>query len=91
MKKSFALLLAVALGAIGCTTTTPGEKDYQADQPPPIAKADPIPMEKGPPKLPPAHTSVSADGITEANYLDSVRKLDTEMREDKRALSKVGR
>lgn len=87
MSKRAALFLAIALGAIGCTTTK-GPQGYQSDQPPPIegrprAQANP----DTPPALP--KNQLSADSIDESNYRDSVKKLEAEMRSERGAMSKA--
>jgi hypothetical protein len=95
MKKLIGLALtAVALGAVGCSTTN-AEKQYTADTPPPLASntrsdrgsstvIDPV-------KLPRAKTQVSADEIDDTNVMDSVRKLEGEMNAEKRASVRAGR
>jgi hypothetical protein len=94
MKKGFVLAALVAgLGAIGCTGTTPGGRQWAADpdKPPPLqtksssggtTDVDPV-------KLSPAQTRVSADDIDEQNYQDSLRKLESETKVEKRALSQA--
>ena len=95
MKKLIGLALtAVALGAVGCTTTN-AEKKYTADTPPPLAsstrgaKAGSTVID--PMKLPPPKTQVSAENIDDSNVIDSVRKLEGEMNAEKRASARVGR
>jgi hypothetical protein len=95
MKKLIGLAMtAIALGAVGCSTTN-AEKQYAADTPPPLASntrgetgsatvLDPV-------RLPPARTQVSADDIDESNVMDTVRKLEAEMNADARARARVGR
>jgi hypothetical protein len=92
MKKGL-FVAALVAGAIGCTGTTPGGRQWAADpdKAPPLqsgtraggaADADPA-------KLPPASTRVSADDIDEQNYQDSLRKLESETKVEKRALSQA--
>jgi hypothetical protein len=93
MKKTFALATLLAgLAAAGCTTmnpTTPDRK-YQADQPPPIAKGGAAGQtELAPVKLPIARTNVSADNIDDTNVNDQVRKLESELKVEKRAVSQA--
>jgi hypothetical protein len=89
MSKRLALFLAVALVAIGCTTTK-GPTDYKADSPPPITKGDPKAKDADTSKLPPSNNHVSADNITADNLLESVRRLDADERDDKKAMTKAG-
>jgi len=92
MTKGF-ILAALVAGAIGCTGTTPGGRQWAADpdKPPPLqtntraggtTEVDPV-------KLPPAQTRVSAEDIDEQNYQDSLRKLESETKVEKRALSQA--
>ncbi len=94
MKKGLILAAIVAgLGAVGCTGTTPGGRQWAADpdKPPPLqtntraggaTEVDPV-------KLSPAQTRVSAEDIDEQNYQDSLRKLESETKVEKRALSQA--
>lgn len=95
MKKLIGLAMtAVALGAVGCSTTN-SEKQYAADTPPPLAsntrtaKAGPTVID--PVRLPPAKTQVSKDDIDESNVMDTVRKLEGEMNAEKRASARAGK
>ena len=67
--------------ASACTGTTPGGRQWAADQPPPLAtntRPAAGTTELDPMKLPPAQTRVSADDIDVDNYQDSLRKLESE-------------
>ena len=90
MKKTFTLATLIAgLVATGCTTTSP-EKKYTADQPPPLAKGERAgPTEIPATKLPAAQTRVSAEDIDDVSYSDAARKLESEMKFEKRALSQA--
>jgi hypothetical protein len=95
MRKALALVAVLAgLGAAGCTGTAPGGRQWAADpdKAPPIqssTRAGAAPTELDPVKLPPAHTRVAADDIDETNYQDSLRKLESETKVEKRALSQA--
>ena len=87
MKK--ALLLAALFGAVGCTTTN-ADRQWTADEPPPLAtNTRPVASatETDPSKLPPANTRVSADGIDEQNYHDQARRLESELKVQGRAMT----
>ena len=94
MKKGL-FLAALVAGAVGCTGTTPGGRQWAADP----DKAPPIQTntraggagaaDVDPAKLPPANTRVSADDIDDQNYQDSLRKLESETKVEKRALSQA--
>lgn len=89
MKK--ALLLAALLGAVGCTTTT-ADRQWTADEPPPLAtNTRPVASvtELDPTKLPPAQTRVSADDIDDQNYHDQARKLESELKVQGRAMTQA--
>ena len=89
MKKLVAIMLtAAALGAAGCGTT---EKTWVADEPPPLAKSDPLTTTIDPVRLPAGGARVSADAIDDTNYQDAARRLETEINADRRAFSKAGR
>lgn len=102
MKKSLTLTAILAsLGAVGCTSTS-GDR-YRADQPPPISRnvrpavgnAPPGPAvpaeatELDPVKLPPAQTRLTPEDIDADNYQDSLRKLESEMKVEKRAMTQA--
>jgi len=95
MRKAFALAAVLAgLGAVGCTGTTPGGREWAADpdKPPPLAgntRPAAGTTDLDPVKLPPAQTRVSADDIDADNYQDSLRKLESETKFEKRALSQA--
>jgi hypothetical protein len=95
MRKALALAAVLAgLGAVGCTGTTPGGRQWAADpdKPPPIqtsARPAAGPTELDPVKLPATHTRVSAEDIDETNYQDSLRRLESETKVEKRALSQA--
>lgn len=82
------MLTAAIIGLAGCGTT---EKTWVADQPPPIMKTDPATTTIDPTKLPAANTRVSADEIDETNVRDQYKRLESELNDNQRALSKVGR
>jgi hypothetical protein len=90
MKYAFGLMLSAAVlaAAVGCGTT---EQSYMADQPPPLAKADPDQTLIDPVRLPAAHTRVSADEIDDANVLEQYRTLEAELKAEKRSMSKAGK
>jgi hypothetical protein len=90
MSKRFALAALLAgLGAAGCTSTS-AEKQYQADQPPPLARGERAgPTELDPVRLPAAQTRVSAEDIDETNYQDAFRKLQSERNVEHRALTQA--
>jgi len=89
MKKRVAIMLtAAALGAAGCGTT---EKTWVADEPPPLAKSDPLTTTIDPVRLPAGGARVSAADIDDTNYAEQARRLQAELNNDKRALSKAGR
>lgn len=90
MKK--ALLLAALLGAVGCTTTT-ADRQWTADEPPPLATntRPAAPAEVDPSKLPPAQTRVEPDSIDEQNYQDQARRLESELKVQGRAMTQAGR
>ena len=95
MRKAFALAAVLAgLGAVGCTGPSPGGRQWAADpdKAPPVQKnTRPAAgaTELDPVKLPPAQTRVSPDDIDEGNYQDSVRRLESEMKVEKRALTQA--
>jgi len=95
MRKALALAAVLAgLGAVGCTGPTKGGRQWAADpdKPPPLAtntRAGAGPTELDPVKLPPAHTRVVAEDIDESNYQDSLRRLESETKVEKRALSQA--
>ena len=90
MKK--ALLLAALVGAVGCTTTT-ADRQWTADEPPPLAtNARPAtPADVDPSKLPAAQTRVSAEDIDDQNYQEQARKLESELKVQGRAMTQAGR
>ena len=92
MSKRFVLAaLLVGLGAAGCTTTSP-DKKYQADEPPPLARGERGgPTTLDPVKLPAARTGVSAENIDDTNLADAARRLESEMKVEKKALTQAGR
>jgi len=89
------VLAALVAGAMGCTGTTPGGRQWAADpdKAPPIQTSTraggATPADADPAKLPPASTRVSADDIDDQNYQDSLRKLESETKVEKRALSQA--
>jgi hypothetical protein len=94
MKKGFFLAAIVAgLGAVGCTGPTAGGRQWAADpdKPPPLQTSSRSggTTDVDPSKLPPAQTRVSADDIDDQNYQDSLRKLESETKVEKRALSQA--
>lgn len=82
------MLTAAVVAAAGCGTT---EKSWVADAPPPISKGDSATTTVDPVKLPAANTRVSADEIDETNVRDQAKRLESELNDNQRALSKVGR
>jgi hypothetical protein len=90
MKRLIALMLAAAfVGLAGCTTT---EQDkYIADEPPPLAKREPAPTVVDPVKLTAARAPLTADEINESNVHDSLRRLESDVKTDGRAMTKVGK
>jgi len=95
MKKLTAIMLTTALAAIGCVGPT-GPKSYEADGPIAVEKsardekAD-RPADVEPTRLPRASSRVSAADIDESNYGDYLRKLDSDIKQDRKALGKAGR
>jgi hypothetical protein len=93
MKKGLTLAALLAgLGAIGCTGTTPGRQwAADPDKPPPLTKNTQPggATELAPVKLPAAQTRVSPDEIDDQNYQDSLRKLESETKVEKRALTQA--
>ena len=82
MKRIFALgLIASLVGAIGCTTT-PKEKSYTADSPPPLEKTSGKERVSLSPAMPEMKKRVSAAEIDEGNVLDKTRLLENDMRRD---------
>jgi hypothetical protein len=89
MTKVCGLFLGAAvLAAVGCGTT---EKSYMADEPPPLAKADPRTTELDPVRLTAGERVVAAEDISEDNVHESILKLDSGIKHDGRSLSKVGK
>ena len=89
MTKVCGLFLAAAvLAAVGCGTT---EKTWTADEPPPLAKADPRTTELDPVRLPAGERVVAAEDITEDNLHESLLKLGGGIKDDSRSLSRVGK
>ena len=88
------LLLAALAGAVGCTTTT-AERQWTADEPPPLATGTrPVAAstpEGDPSKLPAAQTRVSAEDIDDQNYQEQARKLESELKVQGRAMTQAGR
>ena len=92
MKKTFALATLVAgLAAAGCTSmNTNPDSRYKADQPPPVQKSGTVGQtELAPVKIPIARTNASADNIDETNLNDQARKLESEMKVEKRAMTQA--
>lgn len=92
MKPICALMLAAALGAVGCTTTQRATtaNPYTADGPladGPAAKAPAEPALFGP--------AVSRVGdpkeIDESNYQDALRRMQSDLKRDGSATAKAGR
>jgi hypothetical protein len=87
------LLLAALAGAVGCTSTT-AERQWAADEPPPLAagtKPVAAAPEVDPSKLPPALSKVSAEDIDDQNYRDQARRLESEIKVQGRAMTQAGR
>jgi hypothetical protein len=95
MKKLTALFVITALAAIGCVGPT-GPKSYEADGPLAVEKstrdekADRT-ADAEPTRLAPASARVSAEDIDESNYGDYLRKLDSDIKQDRKALGKAGK
>ncbi|HJZ94424.1 MAG TPA: hypothetical protein VKE40_26405 [Gemmataceae bacterium] len=96
MKKLSTLVFAAALGAVGCMGTT-GPKSYEADAPLAVetsAKADKPDRrttEPEPTRVPAGTARVHADDIDDSNYQDSLRQLQSDVNQDRKALGKAGR
>ena len=85
------LLLAAVLGTVGCTTTT-ADRQWTADEPPPVATGTrPVAArdEVDPSKLPPAQSRVAAEDVDEQNYQDLARKLESELKVQGRAMTQA--
>jgi hypothetical protein len=99
MKTICALLLTAALGAVGCTSTKSftGDK-YAADGPladMPAGKSAAKPTgDQAPPEpatFGPAVSRVDPDAIDEANAHDYARRLQSDIKTDRSAMTKAGR
>jgi hypothetical protein len=89
MNKLCGLMLGAAvLAAAGCGTT---EKSYQADHPPPLAKADPRTTELDPVHLPGGPARVTKDAITRDNVDEEILKLEADIEKDARSFTKAGK
>jgi uncharacterized protein involved in exopolysaccharide biosynthesis len=96
MKKLSALVCAAALGAAGCMGTS-GPKSYEADAPLAVEtsakaeKPDRRTTEPEPTRTPAGTARVHADEIDDSNYQDSLRQLESDLKQDRKALGKAGR
>lgn len=88
--KKFLFMAAAVAAAVGCNTTKSSTADYAADVPPPLVEGDqPPPGMKKTSALPmPAPKSgVAPEEITDGNVLDQARRLESSMRDEKKAVA----
>jgi hypothetical protein len=89
-----ALMLAAALGAAGCTTTSKsitGDSKYTADEPLVEKKAgDKAPAEAGGAYSPPV-SRVEPDSIDGDNAHDKARLLQSDLKTDRSATARAGK
>jgi hypothetical protein len=97
MKKIFGFaLIAAGLAALGFTTAPKTGDDYKADQAPPVIRTGAAtPSAASPtPKVNISGVSrhrVTADGINQDNVAESLHRLESEIQNDKREMTKLDR
>jgi uncharacterized protein involved in exopolysaccharide biosynthesis len=96
MKKLCAMVFAAALGAAGCMGTT-GPKSYEADAPLAVEtsvkaeRPDRRTTEPEPTRTPAGTARVHPEDIDDSNYQESLRQLESDLKQDRKALGKAGR